>query len=281
MFRGWSLNCHPLCTPHTLPPLHYSGGGKTLASAEGIQQGDPLGPLLFCLTIHELCSKLRSELCIFYLDDGTLGGNRSEVLQDLEVVNLEGRDLGLQLNHQKSEVISSDDSSIAAILSVLEGARTVDPSKANLLSSPIGDIDSISVIVREKMELLRLLSDRLKLLFAQDALLLLHHSLAIPKVLYTLRTSPCFLSPLLGDYDHLLRAILSTILNTHFGEDDPSWIQATLPIRCGGLGIQSAVQLALSAFLASAAVCHNLVHCTVPTYLQCLLLPHRSEARAK
>ena len=37
----------------------------------------------------------------FYLDDGTLRGNRSEVLQDLEVVNREDRDLGLQLNHQK------------------------------------------------------------------------------------------------------------------------------------------------------------------------------------
>ena len=100
-------------------------------------------------------------------------------------MNLEARDLGLQLNHQKSEkseVISSDDSSIAAILSFLEGARTVDPSKANLLGSPIGDIDSISVIVR-------VLSDRLKLLFAQDALLLLRHSLAIPKVLYTLNVS--------------------------------------------------------------------------------------------
>ena len=129
-WRGWSLNCQPLCTPHTLP-LYIILGGEILASAEGIQQGDPLGPLLFCLTIHELCSKLQSELCIFYLDDGTLGGNRSEVLQDLEVVNREGRDLGLQLNHQKSEVISSDDSSIAAILSFLEGARTVDPPKAN------------------------------------------------------------------------------------------------------------------------------------------------------
>ena len=42
--------------------LFWGGGEETLVSAEGIQQGDPLGPLLFCLTIHELCSKLRSEL---------------------------------------------------------------------------------------------------------------------------------------------------------------------------------------------------------------------------
>ena len=48
-------------------------------------------------------------------------------------------------------LLRSHHSSIAAILSFLEGARTVGPSKANLLGSPIGDIDSISVIVRENI----------------------------------------------------------------------------------------------------------------------------------
>ena len=137
------------------------------------------------------------------------------------------------------------------------------------LCSPLCDIDFISVIVREKTEILGHLVDRLKLLFAQDTLLLLRHSLAIPKFLYTLRTSPCFLSPLLGDYDHvhLLRATVSTILNIHFGEDDPSWIQATLPVCCSGLGIRNTVQLAPSAFLALAASCHNLVHYIIPNYI--------------
>ena len=47
---------------------------KTILSAEGVQQGDPLGPLLFSLTTMDLMEPLRSELLIFYLDDGTLGG---------------------------------------------------------------------------------------------------------------------------------------------------------------------------------------------------------------
>ena len=53
---------------------------KIIESAEGVQQGDPLGPLLFCLTIHQLCSRMKSELSLFYLDDGTLGGKVEDVL---------------------------------------------------------------------------------------------------------------------------------------------------------------------------------------------------------
>ena len=40
---------------------------KTIDSAEGVQQGDLLGPLLFCLTLHQLCGHLKSELPYFTL----------------------------------------------------------------------------------------------------------------------------------------------------------------------------------------------------------------------
>ena len=54
----------------------------TILSSKGIQQGDPLGPFLFCLTIHPMVKSVESEFRIFYLDDGTLGGHVSEVLRD-------------------------------------------------------------------------------------------------------------------------------------------------------------------------------------------------------
>ncbi len=41
---------------------------------------------------------------------------------------------------------------------------------------------------------------------------------------------------------------------------DSTWTQASLPVHSGGLGIRSTVQLAPSAFLASAAVCSDLIH---------------------
>ena len=67
--------------PALLPFVHsvYSSPstllweGELLLSSEGIQQGDPLGPMLFCIAIHSLVSNLESEFKVFFLDDGTLG----------------------------------------------------------------------------------------------------------------------------------------------------------------------------------------------------------------
>ena len=92
--------------------------------------------------------------------------------------------------------------------------------------------------------------------------LLLRYSFAIPKVLYVLRSSPCFTSTHLSDFDDL-RDILSDITNVIL-ELGPAWLQASLPVRAGAIGIRSAAQLALSAYLASAAGCTNLVQQILP-----------------
>ena len=46
-------------------------GAHSIISEEGPQQGDPLGPMLFCLTIHPLLMNLKSELRIGFSDDVT------------------------------------------------------------------------------------------------------------------------------------------------------------------------------------------------------------------
>jgi hypothetical protein len=73
-------------------------GDFQILSAEGIQQGDPLGPLLFCLTIQPLLSSLRSALTIGFMDDLTLGGHLDDVVNDVHLINYLGTDLGLHLN---------------------------------------------------------------------------------------------------------------------------------------------------------------------------------------
>ena len=58
-------------------------GDKIIMSQEGIQQGDPLGPLLFCLTVQPVLQAMSSELVISYMDDFTLGGTAGTVTSDV------------------------------------------------------------------------------------------------------------------------------------------------------------------------------------------------------
>ena len=103
------------CTEVT--PLHVS--------AEEVQQGDPLGPLLFCLGIHNLISSLGSQFRTFYLDDGTLGGSLNEIYSDLATIESKAPLLGLILNQAKSEVICGDKDTDSSILSTFP---TLHPS---------------------------------------------------------------------------------------------------------------------------------------------------------
>ena len=269
---------YPFVRSEYSSPSSLFWSDRTIQSAEGVQQGDPLGPLLFCLSIHRLVTQLNSELSVFYLNDGNLGGDVETLLSDLEVVEREGARIRLQLNVQKSKIICADSDITGSIQSSLPGALVVEPSSATLLGSPIGDVSSISATLTIKTNILRRMGERLQCLTAQDALLLLKHSFALPKLLYNLRTAPCFLSPVLQEYDELLKSTLSGITNIHFQDDDPTWTQATLPVKLGGLGIRSAVQLAPSAFLASAAASSDLVHHIVPLRLQGSPLPNVDDA---
>ena len=87
-----------------------------------------------------MLQQLRSELKVFYLDDGTLGGYHSEIIQDLHLIEEMGADLGLQLNHSKSEVIRTieDTDSRNLILEEMPNLCTTDISNATILGSPIG-----------------------------------------------------------------------------------------------------------------------------------------------
>ena len=78
-------------------------GDKVLKSCEGVQQGDPLGPFLFALGIQDIVKNMNSALNVFYLDDGTLGGEVETVLEDLLKFKEVVKSHGLELNPTKCE----------------------------------------------------------------------------------------------------------------------------------------------------------------------------------
>ena len=146
-----------------------------------------------------------------------------------------------------------------------------------LLGTPVGGSESVESTIKDKTEVLRLMGDRLSLLSSHDALVLLHHSFAIPRVLFVLRTAPCFLSPLLEAFDELLRSILTRVINIPL-DDESAWLHASLPVRAGGIGVRRAVRLAPSAYLASATGCSDLVSQLFPPHLQNYPDPHHEAA---
>ena len=122
-----------------------------------------------------------------------------------------------------------------------------------------------------------MLGGRLQHLYAHDALCLLRHVFSLPKMVYTLRTSPCFLSPELELFDQLQRKLLGSITNIDLIVNDRSWTQASLTVWSGSLGIQSVAQLAPSAFLASAAGSSDLSHQLLPRFRDATY-PEQNEA---
>ena len=62
--------------------------------------------------------------------------------------------------------------------------------------------------------------------------------------------------------------------------DSAAWSQATLPVKQGGLGIRSAVDIAPSAFLALSHASSELVSALLPSHLNSLPLPFIDEAAA-
>ncbi|KAL5488771.1 hypothetical protein EMCRGX_G017764 [Ephydatia muelleri] len=82
-------------------------------SEAGVQQGDPLGPLLFCLVLQKVVSAIAadsvcSELLFhaWYLDNGVVSGPRLAVENALSIIQELGPPLGLFVNPTKFELFT-------------------------------------------------------------------------------------------------------------------------------------------------------------------------------
>ncbi|XP_055337134.1 uncharacterized protein LOC129587422 [Paramacrobiotus metropolitanus] len=235
--------------------LSCSGSDEDLTSATGIQQGDPLGPLLYCLVSLLFCIHLSSKLKVFFLDDGALGGTMEEVADDLTSIIAASSAAGLELNPAKCEMLliggSAEEREVARnrLHSIAPGAIVLQPETVTFLGAPLTD-ETISHLLRQKIASLKIFIERLQLLNSHHGFYLLRNCLSIPKLMYTLRCSPCWKVPeLLDDFDRHVKEALEVITNTKL--DGRAYTQAMLPVAKGGLGVRRAKALAPSAFLAS------------------------------
>ena len=89
----------------------------------------------------------------------------------------------------------------------------VDKAEMTLLRAPVLKGSAQDAAIKHKMDDLSRAMERLTLLQAHDALAIPKNSLAIPRLLYLLRTSDCGDNPLLSQFDNTLQSGLTSILN--------------------------------------------------------------------
>jgi len=80
-------------------------GEFVVSSQEGVHQGDPLGPLLYSLTMTQVLDSSSCEFTAGYLDDVTLGDSVEILIEEVKALENRASAVGIKLNNAKCEII--------------------------------------------------------------------------------------------------------------------------------------------------------------------------------
>ena len=228
-------------------------GDDDFASETGTQQGEPIGPALFALSVDEASRGVQFEFNVFYLDDATLGDSPERANDDLVVLLERLRAFGVEVNGSKCGLTILNDSMLEAtevlFRGLLPGVRVVVSCDLSLLGVPV-DVQGIPGTINEKREALERMTSKLEVLNPHQAFVLLKNALVIPKLQYVLRASPANLCrEELRIFDRALFGSLGRVANVSLEGDVCK--QAGFPVNLSGLGCWRAEVIALPSFLAS------------------------------
>ena len=114
---------------------------STISSETGVQQGDPLGPLFFCLVLHKLVATIVSGEEVshlyhkWYMDDGVVAGTGNAVARVIAIIKEQGPHLGLFIKDSKCELFSK-----CNLNSFPLQMKRSNTANLVLLGAPIGDL---------------------------------------------------------------------------------------------------------------------------------------------
>ncbi|KAL5499769.1 hypothetical protein EMCRGX_G011229 [Ephydatia muelleri] len=210
----------------------------TISSASGVQQGDPLGPLLFALVLQSVLRQLAADpqcqqllFNAWYLDDGALAGPGSAVLRALEVLGTEGKPNGLILNQSKCELFSPNadtfQRSTPAFLHQLHLTLKFWGHQLEVQNFALCD-PQVSILL---------------LCHCASFCKLFHLGCSIPPCDSSLQQFTCFDEDVL----HCLEECAA------FELPHSATKQVQLPLRFGGLGLRSVSNHSPSAYIASVS----------------------------
>ena len=115
-----------------------------------------------------------------------------------------------------------DNTNIASkFIQLAPNIKPIDKDRMMMIGSPIWE-ESIESCWQSKLSGLKRMAERLVSLDDHDSLFLLKNCLAIPKLTYILRYSPCYNSNVLQEYDKVLIETLEKVLNVSI--DGNTWV---------------------------------------------------------
>ena len=178
-------------------------------------------------------------------------------MQDVYRIIAQGEKIGLKLNTKKCEVLSRDNDFLNEFLSTLQGSKQIGLGDAIFLGAGLSTTSSAKQL-RNRVNKIKQSCARLRQCEPHDAFWIVSRAAGSPKLIYLLRTSPCFLAQeTVAEADILLAQSFGELFALNLTGD--AWRQATLPANFGGLSLPSVSSLILPCFLSSTNTAAALV----------------------
>ncbi len=241
-----------------------------LTSQLGVQQGDPFGPILFCLALHPIIMKAHTlfpdMVQGWYCDDGQVIASPQVIAEVFSFLVEELKAICLETNFKKTELIALNKSivSIDQItnddgLDILNTPYFIPGRNFYTLGAPIGERKYCDQFISSKVEKIeKLITKIVDLDNVQISYNLIYYCCSYGKVVYYSRTIPSeYITDQLIRFDNIIKSSFETLISKTI--DDNQLTQLSLPWKEGGLGLRSSSQHSCVAYISSFSHCKEVV----------------------
>ncbi|KAA8490257.1 hypothetical protein FVE85_7685 [Porphyridium purpureum] len=256
----------PLVRSTYAHPAPLRVGAHVLASACGVQQGDPLGPLLFSLVLHKVLADTESPglSSFWYLDDGSIVGPLAQLEGFLDAFSSDAAAYGMRVNRTKTQLVLPPGTQPAVVPAGLADLPRLAWDQAQLLGVPLdftGSGESLVPITNASAQVLQLAEQVAKLSHPEEAFYLLRGSVGPKRLMHLARTMPPpVVTRIFAEFDRAWRSIVARALGVMAHEvGEPCKAEWRLPCSLGGLGLTAVADIAPFAFAAGSRAAARVV----------------------